>query len=76
MDDRWYCTNIGGIIYIYIIQSKQSKHSYSPALKKFKKATSVGKVMSSVLGDYEGVIKIDYLEKGKKLLIDGTMHQN
>ena len=47
------------------IQSNQWKHSGSPLLKKFKQAASIGKVMTSIFFYSEGVIMIDYLEKGK-----------
>lgn len=39
----------------------------SPPPKKFKQTASVGKVMASVFWDSEGVIMIDYLEKGKTI---------
>lgn len=49
------------------IQSKQWEHSNSPPTKKFKQAVPVGKVMASVFCDSEGIIMIDYLEKGKTI---------
>lgn len=45
-------------------QSMTWKRPSSPTPKKFKVASSAGKVMASVFWDAEGVIMIDYLEKG------------
>ena len=45
-------------------QSKQWKHTSSPAPKKAKVVRSAGKVMASVFWDYQGVILIEYLQKG------------
>ena len=47
---------------------KQSKQWTSPgehAWKKAKTVLSAGKVMATVFWDLQGVIYIDYLEKGK-----------
>jgi histone-lysine N-methyltransferase SETMAR len=45
-------------------QSMTWKRPSSPTPKKFKVTSSAGKVMASVFWDAEGVIMIDYLEKG------------
>lgn len=47
------------------LQSKEWKHVSSPTPVKFRKVASAGKVMASVFWDSEGVLMIDYLEKGK-----------
>ena len=49
------------------MQSMQWKHAGSPTPKKFKVTPSVGKVMASVFWDCDGVIMIDYLEKGRTI---------
>jgi len=46
-------------------QSKQWTSPGEPAPKKVKTAPSAGKVMATVFCDSQGVIFIDYLEKGK-----------
>ena len=46
-------------------QSKQLKHVNSPKSVRFCKIVSAGKVMASVFWDSEGVLMIDYLERGK-----------
>jgi len=38
-----------------------------PPLVKFRRIASAGKVMASVFWDSEGVLVIDYLEKGKTI---------
>lgn len=45
-------------------QSKQWKHTSSPTPKKARVIPSAGKVMASVFWDSQGVLLIDYLEKG------------
>lgn len=45
-------------------QSMQWKHPTSPPVLKFLKTASAGKVMASVFWDSEGVLMIDYLERG------------
>lgn len=45
-------------------QSMTWKRPSSPTPKKFKVSSSAGKVMASVFWDAEGVIMIDYLQKG------------
>ena len=45
-------------------QSVQWKPPGSPSSKKFK-ISSTGKVMTSILWDNQGVIMVDYLEKGR-----------
>ena len=47
------------------LQSKQWKHATSPPPLKFRKIASAGKVMASVFWDSEGVLMIEYLERGK-----------
>ena len=49
------------------IQRKQWSHSVSPPPKKFKQAESDGKAMASIFFHSEGVIMIDYMEKGKAI---------
>ena len=46
-------------------QSKQWKHVQSPPPVKCRRIASAGKVMASVFWDSEGVIMIEYLEKGE-----------
>lgn len=46
------------------VQSKQWKRPGSPPPPKFKKITSAKKIMASVFWDKDGVIMIDYLERG------------
>jgi len=46
-------------------QSKQWTSPGEPAQKKAKTVPSAGKVMATVFWDSQGVIYIDYLEKGK-----------
>lgn len=46
-------------------QSMQWKHVNSPPPKKFRVQKSAGKVMATVFWDSEGIIMVDYLEKGK-----------
>lgn len=46
-------------------QSMQWKHVNSPHPKKFCVQKSAGKVMATVFWDAEGIIMVDYLEKGK-----------
>lgn len=45
-------------------QSMTWKRPSSPTPKKFKVSCSAGKVMASVFWDTEGIIMVDYLEKG------------
>ena len=51
-------------------QSKQWKHSGPPPPKKTKTVPSAGKVMASVFWDADGILLIDYLQKGQT--INGT----
>jgi len=46
-------------------QSKQGTSPGEPALKKAKTVPTATKVMATVFWDSQGVIYIDYLEKGK-----------
>ena len=46
------------------IQSIQWKHKGSPTPKKFKVLPSAGKVLLSVFWDAQGVIMVDYLQRG------------
>ncbi|XP_066302907.1 histone-lysine N-methyltransferase SETMAR-like [Branchiostoma lanceolatum] len=48
-------------------QSKEWTKKGSQPPKKFKRVASVGKVMASVFWDSEGVIMIDYLQKGQTI---------
>lgn len=53
-------------------QSKQWKHPGSPPPKKAKTVPSAGKVMASVFWDADGILLIDYLQKGQT--INGTYY--
>jgi hypothetical protein len=70
MDETW--------IYHYTPESKQqSKHcteASCSASKKTRLVPSAGMVMASVFWDAEGILFIDYLEKGKK--ITGEYYSN
>ncbi|XP_066270858.1 histone-lysine N-methyltransferase SETMAR-like [Branchiostoma lanceolatum] len=48
-------------------KSKEWTKKGSQLPKKFKRVASVGKVMASVFWDSEGVIMIDYLQKGQTI---------
>ncbi|CAH1242186.1 SETMAR [Branchiostoma lanceolatum] len=48
-------------------QSKEWTKKGSQPPKKFKRVASVGKVMASLFWDSEGVIMIDYLQKGQTI---------
>ena len=45
-------------------QSIQWKHSSSPPTRKFKRVSSAGKLMASVVLDSQGILMMDYLEEG------------
>lgn len=45
-------------------QSSQWKRPSSPTPKKFRAVASAGKVMASIFWDSEGILLIDYLERG------------
>ncbi|KAJ8714438.1 hypothetical protein PYW07_002663 [Mythimna separata] len=49
-------------------ESKTWKRASSPSLKKFIVSSSAGKVMASVLWDAEGIIIVEYLEKGATIM--------
>lgn len=49
------------------LQSMEWKHVDSPTPVKFRKIASAGKVMASVFWDSEGILMIDYLERGKTI---------
>jgi len=70
MDETW--------IHHYTPESKQqSKHwteASCSAPKKTRSVPSAGKVMASVFWDAEGILFIDYLEKGKT--ITGEYYSN
>jgi hypothetical protein len=57
-----------GSIYVYDPgtkeQSKEWRQSGSPHPKKFKPNKSSSKVLASILWDKEGILLVDYLEKG------------
>ena len=55
-------------------QSKQWKEAGCSATKKTRSVPSTGKVMASVFWDAEGILFIDYLEKGKT--ITGEYYSN
>ena len=48
-------------------QSKQWKHAGSPPPKEAKTVPSAGKVMASVFWDADGILLIDYLQKGQTI---------
>jgi hypothetical protein len=48
-------------------QSKQWKEAGCLALKKARSVPSAGKVVALVFWDAEGILFIDYLEKGKTI---------
>jgi len=71
MDETW--------IHHYTLESKQqskqwTEASCSAAPKKTRSVPSAGKVMASVFWDAEGILFIDYLEKGKA--ITGEYYSN
>ena len=49
------------------MQSKQWKHPALPPPEQFMSVQSAGKVMASIFLDSQGVIMIDYLEKGRTI---------
>ena len=53
-------------------QSKQWKHPGSPPPKKAKTVPSAGKIMASLFWDADGILLIDYLQKGQT--INGTYY--
>jgi hypothetical protein len=55
-------------------QSKQWTEAGCSAPKKTRSVSSAGKVMASVFWDAEGILFIDYLEKGKT--ITGEYYSN
>jgi hypothetical protein len=63
MDETW--------IHHYTTESKQRSKQWTEAgcsaPKKTRSLTSAGKVIASVFWDVEGILFIDYLEKGKTL---------
>jgi len=63
MDETW--------IHHYTPESKQHSKQWTKAgcsaPKKTKSAPSAGKVMASVFWDAEGILFVDYLEKGKTI---------
>jgi histone-lysine N-methyltransferase SETMAR len=70
MDETW--------IHHYTPESKQQSKQWTEAScsvpKKTRSAPSAGKVMASVFWDAEGILYIDYLEKGK--IITGEYYSN
>jgi histone-lysine N-methyltransferase SETMAR len=55
-------------------QSKQSTEAGFPTPKKTRSVSSAGKVMASVFREAEGILFIDYIEKGKT--ITGEYYSN
>jgi histone-lysine N-methyltransferase SETMAR len=55
-------------------QSKQWTEAGCSAPKKTRSVPSAGNIMESVFGDAEGILFIDYLEKGKR--ITGKYYSN
>ena len=43
------------------------RHSWSPRPKKFRVQKSAGKVLSSIFWDQDGILLIDYLQKGQTI---------
>jgi histone-lysine N-methyltransferase SETMAR len=70
MDETW--------IHHYTLESKQQSKQWTEAScsapKKTRSVPSAGKVMASVFSDAEGILFIDYLEKGKT--ITGEYYSN
>jgi histone-lysine N-methyltransferase SETMAR len=70
MDKTW--------IHYYTLESKQQSKQWTEAscsvLKKTRVVPSAGKDMASVFWDAEGILFIDYLEKGKT--ITGKYYSN
>jgi histone-lysine N-methyltransferase SETMAR len=70
MDETW--------IHHYTPESKQQSKQWTEAgcsaLKKTRSVPSSGKVMASVFWDAEGILFIDYLEKGKT--VTGEYYSN
>jgi hypothetical protein len=64
MDETW--------IHHYTLESKQQSKQWTEAgcsaPKKTRWVSSVGNVMAWVLRDAEGILFIDYLEKGKTVI--------
>jgi hypothetical protein len=62
MDESW--------IHRYTPESKQQSKQWTGAScsvpKKTRSVSSAGKVMASAFWDAEGILFVDYLEKGKK----------
>ena len=63
MDETW--------LYHYDPETKQQsmewRQSGSPRSKKFRVQKSDGKVLASIFGDQDGILRIDYLPKGQTL---------
>jgi [histone H3]-lysine36 N-dimethyltransferase SETMAR len=55
-------------------QSMEWRHQGSPPPKKFRVIPSAGKILSTVFWDFEGVLFVDYLPKGKT--INGQYYAN
>jgi len=66
MDETW--------IHHYTPESKQWTEAGCSVPKKIRSVPSAGKVMASVFWDAEGILFIDYLEKGKT--ITGEYYSN
>jgi len=70
MDETW--------IHHYTLESKHQSKQWTEAgcsaPKKTRSVPLAGKVMASVFWDTEGILFIDYLEKGKK--ITGEYYSN
>jgi hypothetical protein len=48
-------------------QSKEWRHSGSPCPKTFQTQKSASRLMASVFWDKDGILLVDYLEKGEKV---------
>jgi histone-lysine N-methyltransferase SETMAR len=63
MDETW--------IHLYTPESKQQSKQWTEvgcsAPKKTRSVPSAGKIMASVFWDAEGILFIDYLERGKTI---------
>lgn len=49
------------------VQSKEWRHRGSPPPRKFRVQPSAGKIMATIFWDAEGILLIDYLERGQTI---------
>jgi hypothetical protein len=55
-------------------QSKEGRHSGSLQRKKFKAQKSSSMVLASVFWDKNGILLVDYLEKGATITASTMLH--